>query len=60
MSHFNYVHCGVEILSMSTRIMNKVFKCADDLSIKIYYQDADSIHLNYDGVPKTVEQYKKM
>ena len=59
MSHFNYVHCGVEILSMSKRIMNKVFKCADDLSIKIYYQDTDSIHLNYDDVPKIVEQYKQ-
>ena len=57
MSHFNYVHCGVEILSMSKRIMNKVFSCADDLGIKIYYQDTDSIHLNYDEVPNIVEQY---
>ena len=24
MSHYNYVHAGVEILSMSKRIMNKV------------------------------------
>ena len=33
LSHFNYVHCGVEILSMSKRIMNKVFTGADDLNI---------------------------
>ena len=59
MSHFNYVHCGVEILSMSKRIMNKVFSCADDLGLKIYYQDTDIIHLNYDDVPKIVEQYKQ-
>ena len=59
MSHFNYVHCGVEILSMSKRIMNKVFSCADNLGIKIYYQDTDSIHLNYDDVPKIVERYKQ-
>ena len=59
MSHFNYVHCGVEILSMSKRIMNKVFSCADDLGINIYYQDTDNIHLNYDDVPKIVEQYKQ-
>ena len=58
MSHFNYVHCGVEILSMSKRIMNKVFSCAGYLNIKIYYQDTDSIHLNYDDVPKIVEYYK--
>ena len=59
MSHFNYVHCGVEILSMSKRIMNKVFNCADDLNIKIYYQDTDSIHLNNDDVPKIVDLYKQ-
>ena len=52
MSHFNYVHCGVEILSMSKRIMNKVFSCAYDINIKIYYQDTDSIHINYDDVDK--------
>ena len=44
MSHFNYVHCGVDILSMSKRIVNKVFSFADDLGIKIYYQDTDNIH----------------
>ena len=59
MSHFNYVHCGVEILSMSKRIMNKVFSCADDCNIKIYYQDTDSIHLNYDDVDKIVKRYKE-
>ena len=32
--------------------MNKVFSCADDCDIKIYYQDTDSIHLNYGGVDK--------
>ena len=31
MHHCNYVHCGVGILSMSKRIMNKVFDCATDL-----------------------------
>ena len=50
--HFNYVHCGVEMLNMSKGIMNKVFSCADDCDIKIYYQDTDSIHLNYDDVDK--------
>ena len=59
MEHFNYVHCGVEILSMSKRIMNKVFSCADDEDIKIYFQDTDSIHLNYDGVDKVVARYKE-
>ena len=59
MSHFNYVHCGVETLSMPKRIMNKVFSCADDLNIKIYYQDIGSTHLNYDDVDKVVERYEE-
>ena len=59
MSHFNYVHCGVEILPMSKRIMNKVFNCADDLNIKMYYQDTDSIHMNYDDVDKLCKYYKQ-
>ena len=32
--HFNYSHCGVEILSMSKRIMDKAFSCADENIIK--------------------------
>ena len=44
---------------MSKIIMNKVFSCAYDLNIKIYYQDNDSIHLNYDDVDKVVERYKE-
>ena len=48
MSHCNYVHAGVEILSMPKRIMNKVFDVSYDCGVKIYYQDTDSIHLNYE------------
>ena len=57
-AHFDCVHCGVEILNMSKRIMNKVFSCAGDCDIKIYYQDTDSIHLNYDGVDKIENVYE--
>ena len=39
--------------------MNKVFSCADDCDIKIYYQDTDSTHLNYDDVDKVVKRYKE-
>ena len=45
LSRYNYVLCGVEILSMSKRIMNRVFGSAADIDVKIYYQDTDSIHL---------------
>ena len=59
LSHFNYVHCGAEILNMNKRIMNKVFNCADDCAIKIYYQDTDSMHLNYGDVDTVVKRYKE-
>ena len=52
LSNFKYVHCDVERLKISRIIMNKVFSCADDCGIKVYYQDTDSIHLKYDGVDK--------
>jgi hypothetical protein len=33
MSHYNYCHCGVIILSMSNRIMNEVMCLAEDLGL---------------------------
>ena len=39
--------------------MNKVFNCADDCDIKSYYQDNDSIHLNYGDVDTVVKMYKE-
>ena len=44
---------------MSKRIMNKVFSCADGCDINTYYQDTDSIHLNYDGVDEIENRYKE-
>ena len=38
--------------------MNKVFSCADDLAVKIYYQGAGSIRLNYDDVDQIADRYK--
>ena len=52
MSHYNYVHAGVELLSMAKRIMNKVIEVSNGCGVKIYYQSTDSIHLNYDDVDK--------
>ena len=54
-----YVHCGVEILSVSKGVMNKVCSCCDDCSIKVYFRDTDSIHLNYDDVDEIVERCKQ-
>ena len=59
MYHLKYVHCAVEILPMSKRIMNKVFGVSNDCGVKMYYQDTDSIHLNYDDVDDIVKRFKQ-
>ena len=57
--HFNYVHCGVEVLSMSKRIMNEVMCLAEDNNLKIFYQDTDSMHIIYDQVEILAKLFKE-
>lgn len=57
--HFNNAHIGVEILSMSKRIMNEVMCLAEDNKIPLYYQDTDSIHLPTNKVNKLSKLFKK-
>ena len=52
LNQYNYVHCGVEILSMSKRIMNEVMTLAEDENLNIWYQDTDSMHINLEHVDK--------
>ena len=59
MSQYNYCHCGVEILSMSKRIMNEVMCLAEDVDLKIFYQDTDSMHMNYDEVPILTKEFQR-
>lgn len=56
--HFNRCHVGVEILSMSKRIMNKVICLAEDNNLNIYYQDTDSIHIEDKDIKVLSELYK--
>ena len=56
--HFNNVACGVEVLSMSKRIMNEVMCLAEDNKINIYYQDTDSMHIDSDKVNILSDLYK--
>ena len=56
--HFNCGHIGTEILSMSKRIMNEVMCLAEDRDYMIYYQDTDSMHIDYNSVPKLAADYK--
>ena len=56
--HFNSCHIGAEILSMSKRIMNRVICLAEDIGVKIYYQDTDSMHLLEKDLPLLKSEYK--
>lgn len=57
-NHYNYVHGGVEIISLSTRTMNKVMVLVNDLGLMIYYRDPDSMHIHVEGVDTLVEPFK--
>lgn len=56
--HYNMGHIGGLILSMSKRIMNEVMCLAEDLTIPIYYQDTDSMHIEDDKIPKLEKEFK--
>jgi hypothetical protein len=58
-THFNNAQVGVEVLSMSKNIMNKVMCLSEDIGLKIYTQDTDSMHIDYDEVEILGKEYTK-
>ena len=58
-SHYNNACCGVEVLSMSKRIMNEVMCLSEDKGYNIYYQDTDSLHIDSDNVDLLAKDYKE-
>lgn len=56
--HFNNVYAGVEILSMSKRIMNEVMCLAEDNELDIFYQDTDSLHIYLDQVKPLEDAFR--
>lgn len=58
-THFNNVHVGVLILSMSKRIMFEVMTLAEDLEIDIYYTDTDSMHIDNSKIEYLGQEFKK-
>jgi hypothetical protein len=58
-SHYNNACCGVEVLSMSKRIMNEVMCLSEDKGYNIYYQDTDSMHIDTDNVDLLAKDYKE-
>lgn len=57
--HSNRVHIGIQILSMSKRIMNEVMTTAEDNQFPIYYQDTDSMHMFVNDVPKLQKAFNE-
>ena len=56
-NHFNNSLLGIQILSMSKRIMNEVMCLAYDIGCHIFYQDTDSMHIFKDDLPKLERQH---
>ena len=57
--HFNLVHCGIEVLSTSKRIMNEVMVLSENLNIDMYYTDTDSIHIDNSKIDYLATEFKK-
>lgn len=57
--HFNLSIAGIQVLSMSKRIMNEVMCLAEDLEIPMYYQDTDSIHLDATRTEQLTEAFSQ-
>jgi len=58
-THFNNVHVGVLILSMSKRIMFEVMTLAEDRKIDMYYTDTDSIHIDNSKIDYLGQEFTK-
>ena len=49
--HFNNSLYGIQVLSMSKRIMNEVMCLAFEKGCRIFYQDTDSMHIMMEDLP---------
>lgn len=58
--HFNFSLFGIHILAMSKRIMNEVMCLAEDLGMRIFYQDTDSMHIENHNLNLLASEYKKL
>ena len=56
---YNRNHIGAMILSYSKRIMNEIFNICNDNGYIVYYQDTDSIHLDFKDVKSLESKYKE-
>ena len=57
--HFNFSLLGIQVLSMSKRIINEVMCLAYDIGCRIYYQDKDMFMIERDDLPKLSSAFNK-
>jgi len=61
--HFNFSLLGIQVLSMSKRIINEMSCLAFDIGCHIYYTDTDSVHIEANDLPKLekafIEKYQR-
>ena len=58
-NHFNFSLLGIQVLSMSKRIMNEVMCLAYDIGCRIYYQDTDSMHIVHEDLEKLEKAFEE-
>ncbi|EGZ29373.1 hypothetical protein PHYSODRAFT_473095 [Phytophthora sojae] len=58
--HFSPIHLGIQILDSSKHIMNRVMCLAEGIDARIWYQDTDSMHIEYDSVPRLADVYRDL
>ena len=57
--HFNFSLLGIQVLSMSKRIMNEVMCLAYDIGCRIYYQDTDSMHISASDLSRLEKAFQE-
>eukprot|EP01031_Cornospumella_fuschlensis_P026410 gene26410-31912_t len=57
-THFNICTAGSRVLSQSKHLMNRVMCLAEDIGIKIFYQDTDSMHIAHHGIQKLQDAFR--
>ena len=50
---------GVQVLSMSKRIMNEVMTTAEELKIPLFYQDTDSMHIERSRLSELADEFRR-
>jgi DNA polymerase elongation subunit (family B) len=58
-NHFNVPHFGATVLSWSKHLMNRVICLAEQIGIKIFYTDTDSIHIGEEDISKLSEAFQE-